>query len=201
MKKKKLSGFRHKVVVSLLITLVLLVSTTISSGIHVLNGGGHPIDISVSLESGEVFAGEELIITTKILFSETTELRDVLVMYTLWDKDNKISEYSESIAVHTSTSIVKQIYIPLETPGGVYIIEAKVKNGSINSIASSSFIVKDDPSKPVDNYKLIFVGVATLFFVFFWVIFFQLVQIKNKLKISSSILAKERLINQKIQKK
>jgi len=121
---------------------------------------GQLIDISIHLEYDKVIAGENQIVTTDILNMGLDEAQDVLVKYTLWDRDkkNKISEYSESVAIQTTLSNVKQISIPIGLPSGDYLIEVEVEYGNQSANASASFVVKGE--KSIFNFENIIIGMG-----------------------------------------
>jgi len=118
------------------------------------------VDISIHLEYDVVTAGENQIVTTNIINMGLEEAEDVLIKYTLWDraKENKISEYSESVAIQTSLSNVKQIYIPEGLPSGDYVINVEVEYGGKQASTSASFVVKNN--KSIFSFERIIIGVG-----------------------------------------
>ena len=118
------------------------------------------MDVSIYLEYDEIEAGEKQIVTTKIINMGVEEAEDVLVKYTLWDKSKeiKILEYSESVAIQTSLSNVKQIPIPIGLLNGDYLIEVEVEYGGKPASTSASFVVKS--SKSIFSYERIIIGIG-----------------------------------------
>ena len=103
-------------------------------------------DLSVRLQYEELEPGNNQIVTTKIINAGLKEAEDIIITYTLLEKDKKdrIVEISETIAVQTSISTVRNIYVPEYIKGGNYIIEVimEEKNGN-KTKAHSSFLVKE----------------------------------------------------------
>ena len=130
------------------------------------------VSLSITPESGEVKAGEELIATVKIINMGIAEAEDVIVEYSLWDKkrEHEISKSAETIAVQTSISIVKHIKIPESLVSGDYIIDVAVIYGEEEAGAQSSFIVRGN--KSFFNYELfiiimgIFISLILLYIVY-----------------------------------
>lgn len=137
------------------------------------------LDISIFLEYNEIKAGESQIVTAKIINMGAEEVEDILVKYTLWDKtkESKISEYSESVAVQTSISLVKQIYIPLGLTGGDYLIEVEVEYDGNQASTSSSFIVK---GKSSFGYEWIIILIGIFISLILIYIVYLLKRSKNK---------------------
>lgn len=131
-------------------------------------------DVSVFLEYEEIEAGEKQIVTTKVINMGTEEARDVLVKYTLWDgtRENKFSEYSESIAVQTSMALVRQIYIPETLLSGDYLIDVEVEYGEQQANASSSFIVRGRKGSWLDEKNLILTILIIILLVLVVIIYF-----------------------------
>ena len=127
-------------------------------------------DVSVSLlpEFGEVEAGGNLIVTTKFINQGISEAKDVLMEYTVYDhnRENKIVEISETVAVQTTFSNVKHIYIPNSLSEGKYFINVKVLYDGKEASASSNFYVKSasEYGKKLVIYLLI--GLLVIFVIF-----------------------------------
>ncbi len=143
-----------------LLSLIIFLFGNIVSAQEEFSRPAQLVDISIHLEYDKVRTGENQIVTTKIINMGLKEAEDVLIIYTLWDRaeENKISEYSESVAVQTSLSNVKQIYIPEGLPSGDYVINVKVEYGGKPASASASFVVKN--SKSFFSYEIIIIGIG-----------------------------------------
>ena len=141
---------------------------------------GPLFDINVFLEYNKIEAGESQIVTTKIINQGIEEAKDVLIIYTLWDrtKENKISEYSESVAVQTTLSLVKQIHIPEGLSSGNYLIDVEVEYGNQRASASASFVVKSN--KSFFNYEWIILGIGIFISLILLYIVYLLRRSKNK---------------------
>ena len=116
--------------------------------------------VQVSLEHDKLKAGQKQIVVTKIINRET-EVDDIIVKYSLWDinKEYKILEFVESVALQTSIGLIREIPLPTELESGNYVVEVEVNREDKKAIASSTFIVEKKKSNVSYDEIIILMGI------------------------------------------
>jgi|GEM_PF-1323052 hypothetical protein len=144
-----------------LIILLFVLSLTFTS----LVSATHSFDLSVEVlpEYGEIDSGKELALTIKLIKFQMDGPEDVILKYSLLDMDGEktIVEFSETVAVHTSLTKIKQIKIPFSLKEGQYTLEVVAKYDSYESKSSHGIYVKN-----VKDFEKILIGIIVLSLLF-----------------------------------
>ena len=93
-----------------------------------------------------VSTDEPLLFSVRLFNFGSHKRTDVIVTYRLLDKDNHIvSSESETIAVETTASFIKQLHLPQNLPAGIYTAEAGTVYPGQVSPAISQFMFEIEP--------------------------------------------------------
>lgn len=152
-------------------------NTTGGTLVRAQNPSSHPsVSISLAPGFGEVKPGEDLIVIVRIIDMDLVEAEDIIIKYVIYDKnrEEEISENSETVAIHTSISVVRHIYIPLGLSSGNYIIDVEVKYDEKKAVASSSFIVTGKYQISEKQIMIIFLSVLLVVLIIITIILYRL---------------------------
>ncbi|MBI2449435.1 hypothetical protein HYV49_04010, partial [Candidatus Pacearchaeota archaeon] len=127
----------------------------------------------------EVRAGSDIFVTMEIINLGEEGRVDVLLTYYLKDLNNNILfSYSETLAVDTKTSIVREIKIPNNFKPGRYVLAADVIYKNIVSTSSSVITIKEK----INAEKIVGIMVSVIITVAISLLVYNLYNMLKKLE-------------------
>ncbi|MBI4151821.1 hypothetical protein HY496_02520 [Candidatus Woesearchaeota archaeon] len=142
----------HRVVLSVLVLLSIVSLFFPSLSVGQPESVGLPpssvvppaLSLSVGLlsEYAEINVGGTVVTTTRVVNHGLLHPKDVILRYILRTIDGEdVLELSETVAVQTSATFVKSIYVPLYLESGNYVIHVKAEYDGRETEATRSIVV------------------------------------------------------------
>jgi hypothetical protein len=167
-----------KKVLSFLIAVLVLAQIAIAA-----ESSNLEIDIPKAYE--KVSCGDSLLFTIKFFNLANKGRMDIMMEYNVLDSKGEVKfTKSETVAVETQASFVRNFVVPTDFPLGMYTVQAKVTYSDNREVtAERSFEVV----KKVDSNRFLIVGIIVLFILIIAYLSFKSRKIIEKIKIRSKI--------------
>lgn len=147
-------------------------------------------DVLVNVVDGYrvVNAGSDILITAQFSNFGSPSRKDVTIIYFIVDEsDNELDISKETIAVETTTSIVRRLHIPQSLPAGQYRIKVVAETDGISIKGSSSFQVTSTLGLPTARYFSARPASLIIAFIIVFALGVAAVNINNHLKKDNAI--------------
>jgi len=110
------------------------------------------LSISANIVNKELHTGEELKVNISISKDPRLE-QNLVAYYIITNKDNKtVLTEKENLAIYDSIDFIKKLKIPLETPGGKYILYVQISQDNIKAEDADVFYVIEIEKPLLKNY-------------------------------------------------
>lgn len=175
---------------TLVITFLLVSIMSIMAQINEENYTATNLKIEIPSSHKNIRSGESLWFTIKVLNLANKQRMDVSLKYEILDS-NKVSiiTKSETVAIETQASFVKQIEIPKNSPSGKYSLYGKVTYANGNEVfAEDSFnIIEKKENKSIIYFYIIISIAIIMFFMILIIVLIKYKSIIEKIKMHMKI--------------
>jgi len=198
MKKKKNIGFGYKSFLLFLIIIIGLIFVLFMTSqnqnkmtgfaVNQPDSGNFNLKVEIPDTYKNIVLGKPVVFTAKVLNLANDKRVDVTLKYYVIDsKQNTIFTKSETLAVETQASFVREVKLPSETPIGTYSIKAEIIfNENKEAESQDSFKIIKDNKLNIEIIVIVIV-IATIIFL---ILIFSLSKIKHffeKIELKSKI--------------
>ena len=120
--------------------------------------------VNVPEKYSQVVAGEKVYFETEIKWPENTERKDLIIEYSIKDKDNQEVAYLKVLkAIETQASFMDSISIPESTKEGTYKIFLTIKDyKDLKEEVAASFKIAKKADSLINVYLPIILGIVAL---------------------------------------
>ena len=189
MKSKKKNKKNNELVKILLISALLLSLASVS--VMSSNGDDTPtLGISIALlpEFAEINVGGTIVVSTRLVNHGLEKPEDIVLRYTLQaeqadGKQEDVLEVSETVAVQTSGTFVKSIYIPLYLNSGNYQLRVRAEFAGKETEATRSLTILNRERSEIELIYILLGLIGLISFTFIIVTYAftrQLMKIQNR---------------------
>lgn len=187
-----------KLFVLIFLTIILLNTYAESEQFTEETNNMLKLDVKIHDEYKQILSGEKILLEINLQRLKDFEQKDVYVIYMIKDLGgNIITTESETFAILTKTSVVKNIFTPASIKAGNYLLYVKASYNDVEVDDSDSFeIIKEYPRGLFFNRLILVFGIVLLvLLVYYYISYKRFKSLTKKLsKIDENKLAEKNYI-------